>query len=349
MANDAGPEAKQWALAATAILTTLTRREPRHDLLGGTVKTPETEGTAKTILANSWGIDGRDKLISTLEWLGSGGHSQDYQKAAAAFAQASPDQKQQDPKLAFVNQFGTEIGNRGLLAWDLGRLLAVAGWGYLAGYCTEEEAWGAIFSGGVRLRGAYTSWDEYGKHYRFGALFWDATATAQIDPILAQLESAPNSPWRMTAWQLDGAPAPVAAVGGYGAPPAGGGGFPPPAGGAPGAAPGGTLGSAPGVPVIAPPPGSPGGPTAYGGVPVITAPPGGAPPPPYGMAPIPGSPVGPGGAPGGNKTTMLMVAAAGGLVVFLLLVAVVWHFAHRHEGPAHETPHGEEHGRHGRH
>jgi hypothetical protein len=46
---------------------------------------------------------------------------------------------------------------------------------------------------------------------------------------------------------------------------------------------------------------------------------------------------------------MLMVAAAGGLVVFLLLVAVVWHFAHRHEGPAHETPHGEEHGRHGRH
>ena len=146
MANDAGPEAKQWALAATAILTITTRRAPRHDRLGGTDKTPETEGTAKTILANSWGIDRRDKLVSTLEWLGSAGHSRDYAQAAAAFQQAPPQARAQDPRLAVVGSFGAEIGNRGLLAWDLGRMLAVAGWGYLAGYCSEEEAWGAASS-----------------------------------------------------------------------------------------------------------------------------------------------------------------------------------------------------------
>jgi hypothetical protein len=347
MANDAGPEAKQWALAATAILTTLTRREPRHDLLGGAPKTPENEGSAKAILGNSWGIDGRDKLVSTLEWLGSGGHSQEFQKAVAALAQATPDQKQQDPRLAFANQFGAEIGNRGLLAWDLGRLLAVAGWGYLSGYCSEDEAWGAIFSAGVRLRGGYGSWDEYGKHYRYGALFWDATATAQIDPILAQLTSAPNSPWKTTAWSLDGAAAPA------------GGGFPapPPAPGAPpGAAPGapvqpGAPAAYSGVPVVAPPPGAPGAPATYSGVPVITAPPGGGPPPPYGMTPSPGGPGAPpgmGGAPGAKGKGMLIAAAAGGLIFLMLALGLVWHFVHRHEA-AHDAPHGEEHGKHGKH
>jgi hypothetical protein len=359
MANDAGPEAKQWALAATAVLTTLTRREPRYDLLGGAPKTPDPEATSKTILANSWNIDGRDKLISTLEWLGGGGHSQDYAKAAAAFAQATPDQKQQDPKLAVVNQLGTEIGNRGLLAWDLGRLLAVAGWGYLAGYCSEDEAWGAIFSAGVRLRGTYGSWEEYGKHYRFGALFWDATATAQIDPILAQLSSAPTSPWRTVAWSLDGAAAAAPMAGGYGAPPGaapGGGGFPAPAGASPGVvggAPGGVMGGAPapiGPPGAPPPPGSPGAPTSYSGVPVINAPPGGGPPPPYGMSPSPGGMTGPGAAAAGKGKMMLIVGAGGGVVFLLLAIMLVWHFAHRHEAPAHEGPaHGEEHGRHGRH
>jgi hypothetical protein len=351
MANDAGPEAKQWALAATAILTALTRREPRHDLLGGAVKTADAEGATKALLANSWGIDGRDKLISTLEWLGGGGHSQDYQKAAAAFAQASPDQKAQDPKLAFVNQYGAAIGNRGLAAWDLGRLLAVAGWGYLAGYCSEDEAWGAIFSSGVRLRGTYGSWDEYATHYRFGALFWDASATAQLDPILAQLGSAPNSPWRATPWSLHGAavPATVASVPSPGA--RGGGGFPAPVGGPPPAAAAPGAPSYGGVPVVAPPPGAPGAPTSYSGVPVIAPMPGGA-PPPYGMMPSPGRPGMPLGAPGasaaGNKKKLvLLLGAAGALVFFVLAFAVVWHFTHRHEA-AHETPHGEAHGRHGK-
>jgi len=331
MANDAGPEAKQWALAATAILTTMTRREPRHDLLGGAAKSPEAEGVAKTILANSWGVDGRDKLISTLEFLGSAGHTADYQKAAATFAQAPPQQRAQDPSLAFVNQYGTEIGNRGLVAWDLGRAIAVAGWGYLAGFCSEDEAWGALLSNGVRLRGMYGSWDEYAKHYRLGALFWDANAVGQIDAILGQLMSAPNSPWRTVSWSLDG-PAPAGA--------AQGGGFPAPAGYAPPDAPGapqygGVAPVAPpagGGPVI--PPGQPGAPLSYGGVPVIAPPPGGG-----GMAPIPGAPLGAPGAPGGggSKKGLIIGLAIAGVVVLVIVIALIVH--HMHKAPEHEHEH----------
>ena len=309
MANDAGPEAKQWALAATAVLTTLTRREPRHDILGGAPKSPEGTGTARTILASSWGIDGRDKLVSTLDWLGSRGHSADYQAQAAAFAQAPPPQRQQDPALAFVNQFGAEIGNRALLAWDLGRLLAVAGWGYLAEFCSEEEAWGALLSAGVRLRSTYASWDEHAKHYRLGATFADAASAAQLDPVLAQLTSAPNSPWRAMPWRLDDAPA---------APPAAG---PPGHPGAP-AVDGG-------VPVTAPP-GQPGAPTAYSGVPVIAPPPADQLPPP---PPMPGAP----GAPGapGSKKGLFIGLAVGGVVLLVVIIVLIVHFMH-HGSHEHE-------------
>ncbi len=301
MSNPTPPAPQQWALAATAILTNMTRRAPRHDCLGGAPQGPDSQATAKTILLNSWGIESRQKLESTLEWLSTGGHSSDYQKAAAAFGQAPPQQRQGDPKLAFVGQYGAQIANRGLLAWDLGRLFAVAGWGYLAGFCNDVEAWGLILPAADRLRSTYASWDEYAQHYRLGCLFWSADAVGTIDPILAQLTSAPDSPWKMVPWRLDGnanvGAAPYGAPAAYGgapatAPQAGPGASPPagaygaappgaspPAGASPyGAAP--AVGAYGGVPVIAPPPGPPAG--APGALsPYGAAPAGGA----YGAAP----------------------------------------------------------------
>jgi hypothetical protein len=332
MPQDTGPQAKQWAFAATAIPNSLMQRAPRHDRLGGADKTPDTEASARAMLKSAWGVEGLDALVQRFEWLHAVGHNDDYQKAAAAYAQ---NPGQQDPRLAFVAQHGAEIGNRGLVAWDLGRLLAVAGLGYLAGYCNEEQAWGAILMTCEKLRATYSSWDEYGKHYRLGAMFGDPNAVGSIDAVLAQLSSAPDSPWRVVQWQLGaGAPAqpgfgappaaqpgfgaPPAAQPGFGAPPAAQPGFgaPPaaqPGFGAPPAAPGGfpAPAAAPGGFGAPPAPGSPGAPQAYGGVPVIAPPPPGSPgaPQAYGgvpvIAPTPGGmpPQGgmmpfPGGVPG---------------------------------------------------
>src|SRR6202000_2382930 len=104
-----------------AILTTLTRRAPRHDLLGGTEKSPESTTTTRTVLANSWGVRDAESLRKTLTWLRQEGHRVGHR--------ASPDDG---------------LGPQGLLAWDLARLVAVAGWGYVADYISEEEAWAAI-------------------------------------------------------------------------------------------------------------------------------------------------------------------------------------------------------------
>jgi len=342
MPNDAA--AKQWALAATAILTTMTRRAPRHDLLGGAERNPEAEATAKTILGNSWGVTSRDTFIATMENLGGTGASAQYMQAAQAFPQAPPQAQQGDPRLRFVAQYGQEIGNRGLVAWDLGRVLAVAGWGTLAGFCSEEEAWGAILPSADRLRATYGSWEEYAHHYRLGAMFEMPNAVADIDRVLGQLNAAPDNPWRAIPWRLDpnappaayGAPPqpgpPVGAPGGYGPPPGGapGGYGPPPGGAAPGGGPG------------APPPGG-GAPAAFGGVPII-APTGGAPPPGFGGPPggVPGLPGG-----GGKSKTMLFVGLGVGALLLLLLVVFLVVHLHHSAPPPNEPPHGEHHrGRH---
>jgi len=345
MANDAGPEAKQWAVAAAAILNTMTRHQPRHDCLGGAPKEAGPEKTAKVVLTNSWGIDSREQLIATLEGLATGGHTRDYLQAAAAYQQAPPQQRAQDPNLAFVNQFGQEIGARGLMAWDLGRMVAVAGWGYLANYCTEEEAWNACLSAGVRLRQTYTSWDEYGRHYRLGLLFWDAGAAGQLDQLLGQLQ-VPNSPWKTVPWSLDGAGAgampgfPQAGPPGMVAPS----GYGPPPGGQPGAP------VPPAAPGYGPPPGQPGAVSSYGGVPVIAPPPGGAGPYPPGAG-MPGAP----GA-GKGKGLILAVVGGGGLLFLIIVVAAFMHFRHKAAEEAHDTPHEAPHdqgkghdGKHGKH
>jgi hypothetical protein len=344
MANQSAPigPANQWALAATAILTVTTRRVPRYDCLGGAPPSPEETQTAKTILANSWGIESREKLESMIEWLGSAGHSADYQKAAAAFPQTPPAQQQGDPRLAFVGQYGAEIGPRGLLAWDLGRLLAVAGWGFLAGYCNEIEAWGVMLPAADRIRNAYASWDDYGKHYKFGAMFSMPDAAPQIEQVLAQLRAAPDSPWKTVPWQASAGPnvgaPPYGVAAGAGAPPPAAYGAPPPAPApygappAPGAAP---YGGAP----MAPTGGAP-----YGGAPMAptgAAPYGGAPMAPLGPPAYGGAPMAPLGAPGGGKkkTGLIIGIAAGGLVVVGILFGVVWHFTHEHEHePAHSAP-----------
>ncbi len=328
MANDAGPEAKQWALAATAILTTLTRREPRHDLLGGAPKSPEAEGTARTILTNSWSIEGRDKLQAALDWLANAGDNQSYQQGAAAFGQASAQQRQQVPGLAFINQYGTELGTRGLLAWDLGRLLAVAGWGYLAGYFTEDEAWRAIFPAATRLRATYTSWEEFGKHYRIGTLYADAASVGQVEAILAQLAAAPNSPWRVTPWRLDvPAVSSPTAVAQYAPVPATIVSAPPPGAypQAAGAFPAPAMGMSPQPPAASP--GSPAIVGSYDGVPVIAPPAGGYPPPPMIY------PAGTGGGGGGGSKKLLLfgLLGGGGLVALIVLVLVLLHFHHEHE------------------
>jgi hypothetical protein len=163
-----------------AILTTLTRRAPRFDQLGGTPKTPESTTITRTILANSWDIQNPEKLRSTLAWLRKEGHR--------AGRPPSPNDN---------------LGPRGLLAWDLVRVIAVAGWGYVADYISEDEAWSHIGPAAVQLRQAYQSWEDLQQAYVNGAFAWDASAGPDCQQKYQQIMADPSSPWRAVPWATD--------------------------------------------------------------------------------------------------------------------------------------------------
>ncbi|MCA9644878.1 MAG: DUF1266 domain-containing protein, partial [Myxococcales bacterium] len=200
--------AQRWALSTAAILTRINQDAP-YLLGGGPRNRDDYVKSAQDVLASSWGAQDAEKLRSTIEWLREQGHSASYEKAqgecnqllaqygpSLAFEQYYPAEAS---KYRFVQQYQHAIGQRSLLAWDAGRVVSVAGWGYLAGYIEEQEAWSYILPAATLLQRAYTSWQELSDHYIWGLMFWggdpEPSQRAQ-----AQLLQDSESPYVCIPW-----------------------------------------------------------------------------------------------------------------------------------------------------
>jgi hypothetical protein len=175
-----GPHAQVWMNATCAILTKMTRRYPRHDLLGGAVKDPESMSDTRTNLTNSWDVSDAEKLRSTLAWLRDEGHR----------AERAPGVRD-------------GLGPAGLLAFDYVRLIAVAGWGYQADYISDAEAWSYIAPAATKLQQTYSSWKDLGQSYVMGTFAWNADAGPGCEYNYAALTRDADSPWRVLPWQMD--------------------------------------------------------------------------------------------------------------------------------------------------
>lgn len=153
-------------------------------------------------LAGWWTIRSRAHAIRRLRWLARAGNGADY----ALFAQSDKDLETRFPedeavrfKCGFVREHRAEIGERTLLAWDYGRLVAVAGWSWLAGYLDDVEVWEWSFRAAHAIQAAYGSWQEFGRHYLLGRLFGmgdEGRARHACNWLL----SSEDSPWRRLAW-----------------------------------------------------------------------------------------------------------------------------------------------------
>ncbi|MDR2176588.1 MAG: DUF1266 domain-containing protein, partial [Treponema sp.] len=64
------------------------------------------------------------------------------------------------------------FNDRNILAWDLGRNIALCRWGYDVGFLSEEEAWEKIMYYAKLIQPLYKSWEEYGYDYYMGRVFW---------------------------------------------------------------------------------------------------------------------------------------------------------------------------------
>jgi hypothetical protein len=186
--------ARAWMLAVPAILTSINRAS--HSELGGGVKGTQGEVNARAILKNAWGIDTHDELVSMIRWLMDEGTTAEYFGVRSAGDAANP-------KLAFVRQHQAQIGERGLMAFDLCRVVSMAGWGALSGLCTEDEAWGFIVPSANKLQKAYKSWEDVGEGYTLGCAFWNAKYEGECRDAMAKLKADPSSPWNTIPWKTD--------------------------------------------------------------------------------------------------------------------------------------------------
>ncbi|MDP2309910.1 MAG: DUF1266 domain-containing protein [Pseudomonadota bacterium] len=195
---------QRWALALGAVLTEL--NQGFHHELGGWGSGEHTAGWCRSALANSWGVTDEASFRATSGWLWAEGHGVEIMNL---LANLGPDPRKDDEKAALVRANRALLEGKGLLAWDLGRYVAVVGWGRWAGFVSEPEAWQMIHGAAVRVQRAFKSWREFGRHYEFGRYYWSGQDDARCEAVIAKLTKDPASPWMQLDWKLPLGPTPA--------------------------------------------------------------------------------------------------------------------------------------------
>lgn len=93
---------------------------------------------------------------------------------------------------------GKEELERGVLAWDMGRLVNLARIAYETQNITKQEAWKHIEFAGKQCRKSFANWEETGKSYLLGQAMETADET-KLRQTIAHFQLAmesEESPWR---------------------------------------------------------------------------------------------------------------------------------------------------------
>lgn len=208
-------EQKLRAWATCAILTE--RNHDSHELLGGSFPTSDTVLEQQKLLEKWWGITSREELLQALEWIDQGGHREEFNRMGAALDSLDDIQienlkfeMRSDPKV--VNKIRVAHMNykvlekKSLLGWDYSRYIALCGWGYVAGYLDENEAWEKIMPVARMLQRIFDSWEDVGQNYLIGRQFWSLNETAhggtEMQRAYEKLCTDPASPWRRYPWEM---------------------------------------------------------------------------------------------------------------------------------------------------
>ena len=208
--------AQEWAVATSAILWE--SNKDRHDLLGIQAQTPEQFERAKQILSEWWGVTNKESLIQTMQWVKNTGHRRQFEQLGAFVESLNDGQfkqrlatvkgdEQEYRDFQLAKEHYKKLGPKSLLAWDYGRYVALARWGYQAGYLTEGEAWERIMPAARTLQKTYDSWADLGENYLLGREFWSVEQTKRNGHLYriayTKLLNDPRSPWKRHAWDTD--------------------------------------------------------------------------------------------------------------------------------------------------
>ena len=209
---------KMWALATIGIITEM--NGDSHSLLGGCEKTEKNINRVKEqLLRKWWGIKNREDLISTLDWLEKWGHRKRLYNEGKKLNKMAKgeyikllhkykDNKQNRQQLYKAYWCYRSFGKKSIIAWDYCRYIALCGWGYMAGYLSEEEAWALLMPKAIELQDSFNSWGEMGDNYLHGRAYWSWEQTVGSNmpgqKAMRNLERKINdNPWKKYDWNYD--------------------------------------------------------------------------------------------------------------------------------------------------
>lgn len=165
-----GSNLEQWALPMGAMIPAVAYTAPTHFgrsrgavALMGYETVPVAQSARKT-LAESWGIQDRASLVSTIMVMTENGHNSEFLKLAES---GKAD--------AYTEALFKKWGERGILCWDLFRMSNLAQFGYEAGYVTYAEALALIEPAAKRLQETFSSWESAYENYLDGYGWWSGT------------------------------------------------------------------------------------------------------------------------------------------------------------------------------
>lgn len=90
-------------------------------------------------------------------------------------------------------------------AWDQVRAIGILGAAYTAGYLSKDECVLPVIEIGREIQSKYTSFEELGKHYYYGHLFWTQSIrkSSLIERNLKKLLVEKSSPWVQFPYSYD--------------------------------------------------------------------------------------------------------------------------------------------------
>ncbi len=208
---------KIWLAALPAII--MSSNKSKLDTLEVEEITEASIEKWKKILSRDWSIDNRDDLIETIAKMEYSGHDDSYnllknlmieneyiplQDILKQETLSSKNRKY----YAFLQIHREEYENIDLIAWDLGRMTSLVRWGYQVGFLSEPESWNIMLYFGQKIQKYYSSWEEYGRAYGLGRIFWasgfgkEDSYRDKTEPIVADLLSETGL-WNSLKWKTN--------------------------------------------------------------------------------------------------------------------------------------------------
>lgn len=174
-------KAEQWdnfGILLSGIISHLNMHE--LDMLDVEEHIPLFEQKIASVVRNYWGIQGREGLLETLQYLFNEGYDQRYQvylEAAAPeelFDEELDEEDQESIRRGwqFVQHFKDQYPPEFLRGWDLGRAAMLTRWGYYLGWITQKEALTILSDIAQDAVKHFASWRDFGRSYQFGGALW---------------------------------------------------------------------------------------------------------------------------------------------------------------------------------